>query len=88
VAIVFITGCLQITLDGHDLKDINVKWLRDQMGVVSQEPVLFAATIAQNIRFGNSKATQSDIEQAAKEANAHNFIVSLPEVGYLTQKLE
>ena len=67
-------------VDGHDIKDLNLKWLRDQIGVVSQEPVLFAVTIADNIRYGQTDATQDRIEAAAIEANAHDFIVSLPEV--------
>ena len=69
-----------MTVDGHDIKDLNLKWLRDQIGVVSQEPVLFAATIADNIRYGQTDATQDRIEAAAIEANAHDFIVSLPQV--------
>ena len=67
-------------VDGHDIKDLNLKWLRDQIGVVSQEPVLFAVTIADNIRYGQTDATQDRIEAAAIEANAHDFIVSLPQV--------
>ena len=53
------------------------------MGVVSQEPVLFAATIAENIRYGKEDATQEEIERAAKAANAHSFISELPD-GYNT----
>ena len=67
-------------VDGHDIKDLNLKWLRDQIGVVSQEPVLFAATIADNIGYGHPDATQDLIEAAAIEANAHDFIVKLPQV--------
>nr|KAG5689387.1 hypothetical protein BaRGS_017671 [Batillaria attramentaria] len=73
----------QVTVDGHDVRDLNLKWLRDQIGVVSQEPVLFAATIAENIRYGRDGVTQSEIETAAKEANAHDFVVQLPQ-GYDT----
>ncbi|XP_025093404.1 LOW QUALITY PROTEIN: multidrug resistance protein 1-like [Pomacea canaliculata] len=73
----------QVTVDGHDIKTLNLKWLRDQIGVVSQEPVLFAATIAENIRYGKRDVTQAAIEAAAKEANAHGFISQLPE-GYDT----
>ena len=69
-----------MTVDGHDIKDLNLKWLRGQIGVVSQEPVLFAATIADNIRYGQTDATQDRIKAAAIEANAHDFIVSLPQV--------
>ena len=67
-------------VDGHDIRDLNLKWLRDQIGVVSQEPVLFAATIADNIRYGHPDVTQEQIKAAAIEANAHDFIVKLPHV--------
>ena len=67
-------------VDGHDIRDLNLKWLRDQIGVVSQEPVLFAATIADNIGYGHPDATQDLIESAAIEANAHDFIIKLPQV--------
>ncbi|KAK2167994.1 hypothetical protein NP493_1249g00018 [Ridgeia piscesae] len=69
----------RVTVDGHDIKDINVKWLRQQIGVVSQEPVLFDGSISDNIRLGREGATQADIEEAAKMANAHNFIMMFPE---------
>ena len=58
-----------------------MKWLRSHIGVVSQEPVLFDTTIAENIRYGKEDATMEDIEEAAKQANAHDFIASLPD-GY------
>ena len=64
------------------MKDYNLKWLRRNIGVVSQEPVLFATTIAENIRYGRNDATQADIEKAAKEANAHDFISQLPKVSF------
>lgn len=70
---------LQVSLDGRDLRDLNVHWLRGQIGIVSQEPVLFATTIRENIAFGSfDEVTQEQIEYAAKKANAHNFITSLP----------
>lgn len=68
----------QVLLDGHDLRDLNVSWLRQQIGVVSQEPVLFATTIAENIRYGKDGVTQQEVEAAAREANAHQFIMDLP----------
>ena len=74
----------QITIDGDNVCDMNIKWLRSNIGVVSQEPVLFDTTITENIRFGRDDATKEDIERAAKAANAHNFISSLPD-GYETQ---
>ena len=73
-----------ISLDGTNLKDINVKYLRSLIGYVGQEPTLFATTIARNIKYGNPDATMEDIERAAKQANAHDFISSLPD-GYETQ---
>jgi len=72
-----------IELDGVNLKELNVEWLRDQLGLVGQEPVLFDTTIAENIRLGLPEATQEDVENAAKVANAHEFIVSFPD-GYDT----
>ena len=71
---------LQLTIDGYDIKDINVKWLRQEIGVVSQEPVLFDGSISDNIRLGREGATPADIEDAAKIANAHNFIMMFPDV--------
>lgn len=67
-------------MDDIDVKEMNLTWLRQQIGVVSQEPVLFATTIAENIRYGRMDVTQEEIEQAAKEANAHTFIKELPQV--------
>ncbi|ETE69646.1 Bile salt export pump, partial [Ophiophagus hannah] len=67
-----------VTLDGHDIRSLNIQWLRSLMGVVEQEPVLFATTIAENICYGREDATMEDIIRAAKEANAYNFIMDLP----------
>ena len=69
-----------ILFDGIDLTQLNLKWLRTQIGVVNQEPILFATTIAVNIRMGREDVTQEEIEIAAKNANAHEFIMNLPEV--------
>ncbi|XP_001922717.3 ATP-dependent translocase ABCB1 [Danio rerio] len=69
----------EVTLDGHDIRSLNVRWLRENMGIVSQEPVLFGTTIAENIRYGREDATDADIEQAIKEANAYDFISKLPD---------
>uniref|UniRef100_A0A8C4IMB5 ATP-binding cassette, sub-family B (MDR/TAP), member 11a n=1 Tax=Dicentrarchus labrax TaxID=13489 RepID=A0A8C4IMB5_DICLA len=68
-----------VTLDGHDIRTLNIQWLRSLIGIVEQEPVLFATTIAENIRFGRPGVTMEDIIQAAKEANAYNFIMDLPQ---------
>ncbi|MEJ1278208.1 ATP-binding cassette sub-family B (MDR/TAP) member 11 [Cricetulus griseus] len=69
----------RVTLDGHDIRSLNIRWLRDQIGIVEQEPVLFSTTIAENIRYGREEATMEDIIKAAKEANAYNFIMALPQ---------
>ncbi|NXU10625.1 ABCBB protein, partial [Pardalotus punctatus] len=68
-----------VTLDGHDIRTLNIQWLRSQIGIVEQEPVLFATTIAENIRYGRDEATMEDIINAAKQANAYNFIMDLPQ---------
>lgn len=70
-------------IDDNNIRDMNLSWLRSKIGVVGQEPALFAATIAENIRYGYQLATQDEIEKAAKKANAHNFIKALPH-GYKT----
>ncbi len=67
-------------IDGNDIAELNVGWLRQHIGVVSQEPVLFEGTIAENIRMGKDDATDAEIEAAARNANAHNFISDLPKV--------
>ncbi|KAM4907055.1 ATP-binding cassette sub-family B member 5 [Sylvia borin] len=69
----------EITLDGRDIRTLNIKWLRENIGIVSQEPVLFATTIAENIRYGREDISDAEIEQAAKEANAFDFISRLPD---------
>ncbi|CAN8313440.1 unnamed protein product [Cochlearia groenlandica] len=74
----------EILLDGNDIKTLKLKWLREQIGLVSQEPVLFATTIASNILLGKEDATMDQIIEAAKSANADSFIKSLPN-GYNTQ---
>ncbi len=66
-----------IQLDGHDIKTIGVDYLRTQMAIVSQEPVLFDASIRQNIRLGRLDASDAEIEEVAKQANAHQFIMNL-----------
>ncbi|VDM98402.1 unnamed protein product [Thelazia callipaeda] len=68
-----------ITLDGVDLKRLNLDNLRAQLGLVSQEPVLFDGTISDNIRYGRLDATQADINDAARKAEAWQFICALPE---------
>uniref|UniRef100_A0A672QJH2 ATP-binding cassette sub-family B member 5 n=1 Tax=Sinocyclocheilus grahami TaxID=75366 RepID=A0A672QJH2_SINGR len=68
-----------VTIDGHDIRSLNVRGLRELIGVVSQEPVLFATTISENIRYGRQDVTQEEIEQATREANAYDFIMKLPD---------
>eukprot|EP00026_Physarum_polycephalum_P002974 Phypoly_transcript_02983.p1 GENE.Phypoly_transcript_02983~~Phypoly_transcript_02983.p1 ORF type:complete len:546 (+),score=91.70 Phypoly_transcript_02983:923-2560(+) len=72
-----------IFLDGTDIKTLDLKFLRSQICLVSQEPSLFSTTIANNIAYGKEDATMEEIEEAAKMANCHNFISSLPD-GYRT----
>ncbi|KAM9973614.1 hypothetical protein ACTFIW_010724 [Dictyostelium discoideum] len=74
----------EVYLDGTNIKEINIHSLRKNIGLVSQEPVLFANSIAENIRYGNENATMDQIIEACKTANAHDFISALPE-GYDTQ---
>jgi len=74
---------IQILVGGKEVHSLNLKWLRNHIGVVSQEPVLFDTTIAENIRYGKEGATMKEIEDAAKNANAHDFISELPD-GYNT----
>ncbi|TYH76083.1 hypothetical protein ES332_D04G061600v1 [Gossypium tomentosum] len=74
----------EILLDGISIDKLQVKWLRSQMGLVSQEPALFATTIKENILFGKEDASMDEVIDAAKASNAHNFISQLPQ-GYETQ---
>jgi len=70
----------QVLLDGKDIKTLNVSWLRSHIGIVSQEPVLFTGSIEDNIRMGKNDATDEEVQHVAKMANAHDFIMGLPEV--------
>lgn len=72
-----------VYIDGNNIKELDLTWLRSHIGVVGQEPSLFEATIAENIKFGNPSATLEDVIKAAKKANAHTFISGLP-FGYDT----
>ena len=71
-------------IDGHDIKTVKLRWLRQRIGLVSQEPALFATTIRENLLLGQENATQVEIEEAARVANAHSFIIKLPD-GYDSQ---
>lgn len=74
----------RITLDGVEIQNLQLKWLRQQMGLVSQEPVLFNETIRANIAYGKrGDATEAEILAASELANAHKFISSLQQVSTL-----
>ncbi|CAF4645410.1 unnamed protein product [Rotaria sp. Silwood1] len=68
----------RITINGRPITNYNVQQLRQTIGVVNQEPILFGMSIYENIRFGKVNATREEIEQAARESNAHHFIMQLP----------
>lgn len=69
-------------IDGHDVKECNLKWLRSQIGIVSQEPILFDQSIRDNIAYGDTTRiiNDSEIQEAARAANIHEFISKLPKV--------
>ena len=71
-----------LTLDENNIVDLNVSWLRSQIGIVSQEPVLFDRSIADNIRYGANyrEVSSEEVVEAAKAANIHRFVESLPQV--------
>lgn len=73
-----------IKIDGVDIRDISLSSLRSNIGIVLQESVLFSGTIRENIVFGNEEATEEEMISAAKQANIHDFIMSL-EKGYDTE---
>lgn len=73
----------RITVDGLDIRDVKLKSLRDRIGIVQQDVYLFAGTILENIRYGKPDATREEVIRAAKDANAHEFIMNFPD-GYDT----
>jgi ATP-binding cassette subfamily B protein len=73
----------RVLLDGHDVRDVTLASLRSQIGVVMQSSLLFSGTVAENIAYGRPGATQEEIEGAARAAQAHEFIETLPQ-GYAT----
>ena len=73
----------RITIDDHDLRAVKLNSLRDQIGIVLQETTLFAATLRENLTFGRPTATEADMIAAAKAAQAHDFIMNMPD-GYAT----
>ncbi|RZC33305.1 ATP-binding cassette sub-family B member 8, mitochondrial, partial [Asbolus verrucosus] len=77
-------NCGEITLDGHDIKTLDPSWLRQRaLGLISQEPILFGTSVMENIRYGRPESTDEEVKEAAKLANAHDFICSFPR-GYDT----
>ena len=72
-----------VRVDGHDVRELSLNWLRNQIGIVTQETYLFHATANENLRYGRPDATDAEIEAACRAANIHEFIVGLPE-GYET----
>ena len=74
----------QVLVDGHDVRTLDPTQLRQQIGIVSQDTLLFSATVAENIAFGQPDASQQDIEHAARIAQAHEFIVQMA-AGYQTR---
>ncbi|CAH9091287.1 unnamed protein product [Cuscuta epithymum] len=73
----------QVLLDGRDLKSYNLRWLRNHLGLVQQEPIVFSTTIRENIIYARHNASEAEVKEAARIANAHHFISSLPH-GYDT----
>ena len=67
----------RITVDGIDIRELKLSWLRESIGYVGQEPVLFATTIRENLLFGNPSATDEMITAALKKAEAYNFVMDL-----------
>ncbi|MCO4316188.1 ABC transporter ATP-binding protein/permease [Phyllobacterium sp. 21LDTY02-6] len=73
----------QILIDGQDIASVTQASLRQQIAIVQQEPILFHRSLAENIAYGRMNATQAEIEEAARQASAHDFIMNLPK-GYAT----
>jgi ATP-binding cassette subfamily B protein len=69
----------RVTLDGADLRELDPSWLRRLVGVVSQEPVLFSTTIAENVRYGRPDATDAEVREAVRAANAEGFVRAFPD---------
>jgi ATP-binding cassette subfamily B protein len=69
----------RVTLDGHDLRELDPAWVRRLVGVVSQEPVLFSTTVADNVRYGRPEATDAEVRDAVRAANAEGFVAAFPD---------
>jgi ABC-type multidrug transport system fused ATPase/permease subunit len=74
----------RVRLDGRDLRELDPAWLRGQMGVVAQEPVLFSTTVEENVRYGRPGATREQVIEACRWAHAHDFVAAFPD-GYGTR---
>lgn len=74
-------------MDGKDIKELNLKWLRSQIGIVTQEPILFAVSLGENIAYGDNtrEVPQAEVMAAAKSANIHDFITTLPLVSIINK---
>jgi len=72
-------------VDGHNIRELGIQWLRSQIGLVSQEPILFDCSIRENIEYGDNsrQVTMDEVIAAARMANIHNFVDSLPLVSLL-----
>jgi len=77
----------RVTVDGHDVREVSRAGLRSQMGIVLQDTFLFSGTVIENIRYGRLDASDEEVMEAAKLANAHDFIMRMPE-GYETELAE
>ena len=77
----------RITVDGHDLRDLNIESLRSRMAIVLQDPFLFSGTVKENIKYGNPDAGDGDVKAVSEAVGAHEFIEKLPE-GYDTEVRE
>jgi ABC-type multidrug transport system fused ATPase/permease subunit len=73
-----------VLIDGHEIKDLNLNWLRSVIGVVQQEPAIFADSVSENVRLGNPDLSEGDLQKICRVANAHGFIMDLPQ-GYSTR---
>jgi len=76
-------------VDGHNIRDLGIQWLRSQIGIVSQEPVLFDCSIRENIEYGDNsrQVTMDEVIAAARMANIHSFVDSLPLVSLVVHTL-
>jgi ATP-binding cassette subfamily B protein len=72
-----------VLFDGHDVRVLDPRWLRGHIATVAQEPILFATSVAENIRYGRPGASDAEVEAAARAANVHGFVTQFPE-GYAT----